>query len=218
MKTKIKSLIIICTLGLVGALNANATLSYKTSCIDRALEEVKTAKSEAQYSSEFELNGEAGFDYQKEAQLITKLVADNEEAKTIQMLIDRGIFVSDEETDSFTAEAKSETLNSSEFVFDADTETNYQKEAQLITKLVADNEEAKTIQMLIDKGIFVSNEEASLAGETKSMNLNSSELVFNEDLKVDYQKEAQLITKLIADNEEAKAVQKLIDEGKLAEN
>ena len=151
----------------------------------------ENCKIGARYSSEFDLNGEAGFDYQKEAQLITKLVADNEEAKTIQMLIDRGIFVSDEETDSFATEAKSESLNSSEFDLNGEAGFDYQKEAQLITKLVADNEEAKTIQMLIDKGIFVSNEEAaSLAGETKSVNLNSSELVFNEDSKVDYQKEA----------------------------
>ena len=219
MKTKIRSLIIICSLGIVGVLNANAALGFKTSCVGEAQEDAKNVKVENLNSSEFIFTADAAFDYQKEAQLVTKWAADNEEAKTIQMLIDKGIFLSNEENDSFTSEAKSANLNSSEFIFDADAEIDYQKEAQLITKLVADNEEAKTIQMLIDKGIFVSNEEAaSFAGEAKSVNLDSSEFVFNEDSKIDFQREAQLITKLIADKEEAKAIQKLIDEGKLAEN
>ena len=157
MKTKITSLIIICTLGLVGALNASATSTYEASSVAGNLEEVKTAKSENLYSSEFDLNGDAGFDYRKEAQLITKLVADNEEAKTIQMLIDRGIFVSNDELASFDGEAKSENLNSTEFVFNADAEIDYQKEAQLITKWNADKEEAKAVQRLIDEGKLAEN-------------------------------------------------------------
>ena len=221
MKTKITTLIIICTLGLVGVLNANAALSYKTSCIAGTMEEAKNAKSENLNSLEFSFNEDAEFDYQKEAQMVTKCIADNEEAKTIQMLIDKGMFAANDENASFTDEAKSENLNSAEFSFseDAVAEIDFQKEAQLLTKWIADNEEAKTIQMLIDKGMFASNEEtASFTDEATSENLNSAEFVFNEDAKIDFQKEAQLITKWNADNEEARAVQKLIDEAKLAEN
>jgi len=227
MKTKIRSLITICALGVVGVLNANAALSYNTSIAGRTLEDTKNVKFENFNSSEFFLNEEAddAFDFQKEAQQLTKWVADNEEAKTIKMLIDKGVFVSNEDQASFADEAKSENLNSSEFVFneDADVLIDYQEEAQLVTKWIADNEEAKTIQMLIDKGIFVSNEEqVAFADEAKSENLNSSEFDFNEDVDadvaIDYQKEAQLVTNWIADQEEAKTIQKLIDEGKLAEN
>jgi alpha-D-ribose 1-methylphosphonate 5-triphosphate synthase subunit PhnI len=151
MKTKIRSLIIICTLGLVGVLNANATLSYKTSCVAGTLQEQNNAKSENLNSTGFVFNedADAAIDYQIEAQLVSKLIADNEEAKTIQMLIDRGILVSNDETDSFVGEANLENLNSVEF--------DYQMEAQLITKLIADNEEAKTIQKLIDEGKLVEN-------------------------------------------------------------
>jgi len=225
MKTKIGSLIIICTLGLVGVLNANATLSYETSRIVETLEVENITKFESLNSAEFVFNedADAAIDYQMEAQLVTKWIADNEEVETIQMLIDRGLFVSNEEMISLAGEAKSANLNSAEFVFneDANAEIDYQMEAQLVTKWIADNEEAETIQMLIDRGIIVSNEEmGSFAGEAKSENLNSAEFVFNEDADaaIDYQKEAQLVSKWIADKEEAKVVQKLIDEGKLAEN
>ena len=65
------------------------------------------------------------------------------------MLIDRGILVSNDETDSFADEANLENLNSVEF--------DFQLEALLITRLIADNEEAKTIQKLIDEGKLVEN-------------------------------------------------------------
>ncbi len=151
MKTKIKSLIIICTLGLVGVLNANATLSYGTS------EEVKTVKSENLYSTGFDLNEDAGFDYQMEAQLVTKSIADSEEAETIQMLIDKGIILSNDDAATFTGEAKLENLSSAEFEINAYTEIDYQIEAQLVTKMIANKEEAETIQKLIDEGKLVEN-------------------------------------------------------------
>jgi len=220
MKTKIGSLIIICTLGLVGVLNANAALSYKTSCIVETLEEQNITKFESLNSAEFVFNedADAAIDFQMEAQLVTKWIADNEEAETIQMLIDRGIFVSNDVTAFFASEARSENLNSAEFDFSTDAEIDNQLDAQLITKLIADNEEAETIQMLIDRGIIVSNDETdSFASEARSENLNSAEFDFNAETEIDYQLEAQLITKLIADNEEAKTIQMLIDRGKLQE-
>jgi hypothetical protein len=221
MKTKIKSLIIICTLGLVGVLNANATLSYKTSCIAGTLEEQTSTKSENLNSTGFVLNedADAAIDYQLEAQLVSKSIADNEEAETIQMLIDRRIFVSNDETASLVGESNLENLNSAEFDFSTDVKIDNQLDVQLITKLIADNEEAETNQMLIDRGIFVSNDEtASFVGESNLENLNSAEFDFTINAEIDNQLDAQLITKLIADNEEAKTIQKLIDEGKLVEN
>ena len=162
MKTKIGSLIIICTLGLVGVLNANATLSYETSRIVETLEEQNITKFESLNSAEFVFNedADAAIDYQMEAQLVTKWIADNEEAETIQMLIDRGIIVSNEEMGSFAGEAKSENLNSAEFVINEDAEAaiEYQKEAQLVSKWIADKEEAKVVQKLIDEGKLAENE------------------------------------------------------------
>ena len=159
MKTKIKSLIIICALGLVGVLNANSASSYKTSCIAGTLEELNNSKFENLNSTGFTFNADAAIDYQEEAQLVTKWIADNEEAKTIQMLIDKGIILSDEDAATFASEAKSENLNSSEFIFneDADAAIDYQKEAQLVIKWIADQEEVKTIQKLIDEGKLAEN-------------------------------------------------------------
>ncbi len=157
MKTKIKSLIIICTLGLVGVLNANAALSYKTSGIGATLEEAKSVKFENLNASEFIFDANAAIDYQKEAQLVTNWVADKEEAKAVQKLIDDGIFGSNQETASYAGEAKSVNLNASEFIFDANAAIDYQKEAQLVTKWIADQEEAKTIQKLIDEGKLAEN-------------------------------------------------------------
>lgn len=161
MKTRIRTLIIICALGIVGVLNANATLSYKTSCKAGTLEEVKNVKSENLNSAEFIFNADADaeIDYQKEAQQVTKWIADQEEAKAVQKLINEGIFVSSEETTSFAGEAKSDNLNLAEFVFneDADAVIDYQKEAQSLTKWIADQEEAKAVQKLIEEGKLAEN-------------------------------------------------------------
>jgi hypothetical protein len=149
MKTKIKSLILICALGLVGVLNSNAASNYNTSSVAGTLEEQNL---------------------------------------------------------------RFENLNSAEFVFNANTEIDYLKEAQMVTKWVADREEAKTIHTLIHKRIFGSSKERfSFAGKTKKFG-------FNADAMIDYQLEAQLLTKWAADNEEARVVKNLIEEGKLAEN
>ena len=158
MKTKITSLIIICTLGLVGVLNANTALSNKTLNIGA---EAINVKLENLNSSEFVFNdnADATIDYRKEAQLVTAWVADREEAKAVQKLIDEGVFGSNDEHASYAGESKSENLNSSEFIFNEDTDVaiDYRKEAQLVTKWIADNEEAKTIQKLIDEGKLAEN-------------------------------------------------------------
>jgi hypothetical protein len=159
MKTKIRTFIIICTLGLVGVLNANATLGYNTSCIAGTLEETKNVKSENLNSAEFIFNtdADAEIDYQKEAQLVTMWVADKEEAKAVKKLIDEGVFVSIEETASCPGATKSESLNLAESLFSTDAKIDYQKEAQLVTKLIADKEEAKAVQKFIDEGKLPEN-------------------------------------------------------------
>ena len=145
MKTKINTLILICTLGLVGVLNANAASRYNTLRIARTLNE-QILRFENLNSKEFAFNEDvnAGIDYQKEAQLVTKWVADREEAKTIHMLIHKRSFGSNE--------AESVNQNSSEFIFNADANIDYQKEAQSLTKWVADREESKVVKNLIDEG------------------------------------------------------------------
>ena len=161
MKTKIKSLIIICTVGLVGVLNANAALSNETLGVGATLTEAKNVKLENLNSSEFIFNdnADATIDYQKEAQLVTKWVADLEEAKAVQKLIDEGVFGSNQKMTTCAGEAKSENPNSSEFIFneDADAAIDYRKEAQLVTKWIADREEAKVVQKLIDEGKLAEN-------------------------------------------------------------
>jgi len=159
MKTKIKSLILICALGLVGVINTNAASSYNTSCIAATLEELKSEKIENLNSSEFVFieDVDSEFDYEKEAQLVTKWIADREEAKTIQMLSDNLMFVSNDEAASLVGEEESENLNLGEFVFNADAEFDYQKEAQMLTKWVADREEAKVVQNLINDGKLAEN-------------------------------------------------------------
>jgi hypothetical protein len=98
---------------------------------------------------------------------------------------------------------------------DFDAVVDFQKEAQMLTKWLADKEEAKAVQKLIEEGFFTPTEIATIAENTES---NLPVLNENAQTRVDFQQEAQLVTKWVADKAEAKAVQKLIEEGKLAEN
>ena len=99
---------------------------------------------------------------------------------------------------------------------DVNATIDFRKEAQLVTKWVADREEAKAVQKLMEEGLASSENTSSFGNEAEAESLQIGQSVLNEN--VDFQKEAQMLTKLVADREEAKAVQKLIDEGKLSEN
>jgi len=140
-------------------------------------------------------------DFGKEALLITKSIADNEEAKAIQKVMDRGFVAPIETTDSFENEVGNEINYET---------TDFGKEALLITKLIADKEEAKAIQKVMDRG-FVAPVEATNTFENEVGYENKIETI-------DFDKEALLVTKLIADKAEADTIQKLIAEGKLTEN
>jgi len=84
-------------------------------------------------------SNDATIDFGKEALLITKLIADQEEAKAVQRVMERGFVTPNETTSSFENEVATET-------------TDFGKEAQLIIKLIADKEEAKVVQELIAEG------------------------------------------------------------------
>ncbi len=132
MKTKIRTLITVCVLGFVGVLNANATV----------LNSERVAKSESfrfVMSEDFDAN----IDFQKEAQLVTKLVADREEAKATKQVIERNSGFAGEVSNSFENDVVIENN---------DDITDFRKEAQSVTKLIADREEDSTIQKLIGQG------------------------------------------------------------------
>lgn len=104
-------------------------------------------------------------------------------------------------------------------LLNGDATVDFRSEALMLTKQTADKEEAKATQKLIEAGLTGLNEnkettEASAASnEATTFNLDE-----NGDVVIDYQREAQLITQMVADNAEAKVIQKLVEEGKIAEN
>jgi len=195
MKTKIKIAITVCAF--VAALNANATVDYKVKNSGFiSTEESLSALNEKIVSVESETNG--NIDFQKEAQMVTQWIADKEEAKAFKNVMDRGFIAPTETFSSSENEVAKETLNET---------TDFVKEARIINKLIADKAEAKAIQNMMNRGLVVPKEtiiflENEVANE-------------NNDVIVDFEKEAQLMIKLVADKEEAKVAQKLIDEGKL---
>jgi len=154
MKTEIKTLAAICVLGFIGAINVNAA-DYKNSNKIAVVEENKSVNlnlfaSTEKTSSEnvatienvkFLMNEDdvANVDLQTEAQLVTKWVVDQEEARVVKKLVDEGKFVEFLSVQSPIADVVEASLD-------------LQKEAQLATKLIVDQTEAKIIQKLIDDG------------------------------------------------------------------
>ncbi len=140
----------------------------------------------------FTTTGNNIVDYRTEAQLVTRHLADMAEARATQIVMERNITEPTEIVAFFENEVS------------AIAETNdFQTEALQITHEVADREEAKATQKIMDKG-FVSPAEITTA---------TTELTMN-----DFRVEAQLITKEIADREETKATQKVMDKGLIEEN
>lgn len=154
MKTNIKTIAAICTLGFIGAINVNAA-NYKNVLVEEVrntgndlssadgslLLLAEKASLESNAKVEFLLNEDldATIDLQKEAQAVTRWIVDKEEAKVFQKLMTEG---------------KSDNFESIQFLPNENIEENldFQKEAQLITKLIADQEEAKAVKKFIDEG------------------------------------------------------------------
>jgi len=82
-------------------------------------------------------------DFLEEARIMTKQIADQEEAKVVKIVAERGYVTPNESINSFENEVVNET---------DDVNIDYGKEAQLLIKLIADKEEAKTVQKLIAEG------------------------------------------------------------------
>jgi hypothetical protein len=194
MKTKFRNIFTVSSLVFAGLLNANAAVNFeeRNSGLINANESL-TVLNEKIASFESELTGT--IDYGKEAQMVTQWIADMAEAKATQKVIERGFVAPIESINSFENENTNETAN-------------FGREALLITKLIADKEEAKVIQKVMDKG-FVAPVETANSFENEIGNENNNEIT-------DFGKEALLITKSIADNEEAKAIQKVMDRGFVA--
>jgi SOS response regulatory protein OraA/RecX len=143
-------------------------------------------------------NDEVIVDFEKEARLMTKFIADQEEAKVVRNMNERG-FVAPVETIN---SSENEVVNGNDEVI-----VDFEKEARLMTKFIADQEEAKVVRNVKERG-FVAPVETINSAENEVVN-------GNDEVLVDFEKEAQLLIKLIADKEEAKVVQKFIAEGKL---
>lgn len=161
MKTKIRTLVAICILGFIGAINVNAA-NYRNADNKVVVEEGKVMKNELgnvdrtlvvstgntsleSYANvetaQFLLNEDpdAEIDLQKEAQSVTKWIADREEAKVFKKLLDEGKMNKVESVQSLLNEG-------------LDANTDVEKEAKLVTKWIADREEAKVVRKLIAEG------------------------------------------------------------------
>jgi len=160
--------------------------------------------AETASSSKNEVGGEnnnATTDLTKEAQLMIKSIADNEEAKAVQRVMERGFVAPNETSGSFENEVGSENNYAT---------TDLAEEARLMIKFIADNEEAKAVQRVMERG-FVSPNETSGSFENEV----GSE---NNYATTDLAEEARLMIKSIADKEQAKAVQRVMERGFVAPN
>jgi len=194
MKTNFRILTTVFTLAFVGVVNANTTVNFgqNNSGLFPGNENLSVLNEKI---ASFESDLNENIDYRMEAQMVTRLIADMAEAKANQRVMEIG-FVAPQET-SNDVENEIVTENSFET-------TDFAKEAQLMTKLIADQAEEKANQRVMELG-FVTTQETNDSFENGN----------NET--IDFGSEAKLITKLIADKEEAKVVQELIAEGILEE-
>lgn len=121
MKTKIRTLVILSVLGLIGLNSTAATNRFEVS-----------NNTEVALLNENEETS-ATIDFRKEAQQISKWVADQQEARLMQKLAVNGISVASETTVKSNNESG----------------VDYRAEAQAITKQIADQVETKaTLKIL----------------------------------------------------------------------
>ncbi len=135
MKTTIKSFIIICALGLAGISNVKAT----ENCEIKDSKQTNQALTELNYNSQEAVLNES-VDYQKEAQLLTHLIADQAETKVTLQVIGRSL--------ALVCEGEFENNDST---------TDFRSEAQSITRTIADKEEAMAIKKLVGEGRIAEN-------------------------------------------------------------
>ena len=146
MKTKIRTFIIVCGLALTG-FNASATKNYinlRNNVVFEDEKNVRSLKADENLTmlnektgtigSVVNENSDAVLDYQKEAELIMKDIANLEEARTIQILLNKSI------RNLETGDLNEKGINVE------------QTEAQLVMKMVADQQEARTVRKLVEDG------------------------------------------------------------------
>lgn len=140
MKTKIRTLIAVCTLAFIGVSTASATenLDEKNSA---------TGSNKLNFSIENGAVENEMVDYQKEAQLIIRQVADMAEAKATQQIIGR----SEASIGDANVQETESAYENNEIM------TDLKAESQLMLKMAADNEEEKAIQKLVGEGRFSEN-------------------------------------------------------------
>lgn len=192
MKTRIRIFITVCILAFVGILNAKATTNSeeKNSGLIGSKESLTVLNEQIGL---FENETNESIDYQKEAQMVNRWIIEMVEAKTTKKMIERSSVTLNETIHPFENEAEAESN---------DVITDLVQEAQLMTKLIADKEEAKAIQNMIERGFVDPN---------RTNDSFENELGFES---TDFDKEAQLMIKILADKEEAKVFQRLIAESK----
>lgn len=84
-----------------------------------------------------------------------------------------------------------------------------------------EEKKAKTGLIAVEETTTTATENtATFGSELKSETAEDANLFLNDGAisKTDYEKEAQLVTKAVVDREEAKVIQKLVEEGKLPVN
>jgi len=147
MKTKIRTFITVCVIAFAG-MNANAIDNYKNLRNSVVFEDEKnvqglkaeenlTAMDEKTGTTEMEMNliPDAIIDYQKEAEIVTKSIADREEARAVRSLLEKANSIF-----NFAGNSDEQVL------------TGERLEAQLETKMIVDQLEAKAIQKLVEDG------------------------------------------------------------------
>jgi hypothetical protein len=136
MKTNFKTFIAVCVLSVAGIAGANAST---TEAINKSMASSANAKMFA----------EAFF--QREAQMVNRWIADREEEKAIQELVDEGYSVAKEPT--ATNHPNFRGHRQAPFYFGL-LHINFQKDAEQTMQSIADREEAKAINKLIEQGIL----------------------------------------------------------------
>jgi hypothetical protein len=137
MKTKIRNFVVVGALVLVGAVSANASVNFDEKVLVSGSTNLNVFLVD-------DTDSNVAIDYQKEAQMINKWIADATEAKVTQQIIEDGAMAYVEDPDQVNEV----------FIENSDDVTDFGKEAGLIVKAIADREEANAIQKLVDEGKY----------------------------------------------------------------
>ena len=144
MKTRVKTFITICVVAYSGIITANASVRILGNDGCKDVKQPEVAECLSTQPNEMSVTTEGTFevrnndvDYQREAQLIMRSIADMAEAKANQKIMNQNLSMSVASNDSF------------EVAFEV---VDFRQEALRIEKLVADEAEARAIHKLFGEG------------------------------------------------------------------